>query len=107
MTEAAHSDGIGSFVLTDETPLRWLVFAKTMDVLMQLRGRDLLRVKGILNVQDCKGPVIVQFVQHLAHPPVELECWPDQNRRSRVVFITRDISEQQVRGLLTAIAAVA
>jgi len=75
--------------------------------LMQLRGRDLLRVKGFLDVEGCKGPVVVQFVQHLAHPPIELERWPDGDRRTRVVFITRNISEQQMRGLLVAIRALA
>jgi len=105
--EAAHSDGIGSFVLTDDKPMPWPVFGKTMDVLMQLRGPDLLRVKGFLNVEGCTGPVMVQLVQHLAHQPVELESWPDADRRSRVVFITRNISERQVRGLLAAISAIA
>jgi G3E family GTPase len=78
-----------------------------MDTLMTLRGPDLLRVKGFLDVEGCKGPVLVQFVQHLAHPPVELESWPDGNRTSRVVFIARNISEQQVRDLLKAIRAIA
>ena len=103
VAEAAHSDGIGSFVLTENAPLSWPAFAKTMDALMQMRGPDLLRVKGFLNVKNCNGPVVVQFVQHLAHPPVELQRWPDDNRQSRVVFITRNISEQQVRGLLEAL----
>jgi G3E family GTPase len=107
VAEAAHSDGIGSFVLTQEKPIPWAVFARSMDALMQLRGPDLLRVKGFLNVEGCKGPVVVQFVQHLAHPPVELESWPDETRQSRVVFITRNISEQQVRNLFKAIWAVA
>ncbi len=107
VAEAAHSDGIGSFVLTQEKPIPWAVFARSMDALMQLRGPDLLRVKGFLNVEGCKGPVVVQFVQHLAHPPVELEHWPDETRQSRVVFITRNISEQQVRDLFKAIWAVA
>ena len=107
VAEAAHSDGIGSFVLTQEKPIPWAVFARLMDALMQLRGPDLLRVKGFLNVEGCKGPVVVQFVQHLAHPPVELESWPDETRQSRVVFITRNISEQQVRNLFRAIWAVA
>jgi G3E family GTPase len=75
--------------------------------LMQLRGPDLLRVKGFLNVDGCKGPVVVQFVQHLAHPPVELESWPDEDRQTRVVFITRNISEAQVRGLFKAVHAIA
>jgi G3E family GTPase len=106
VAETAHSDGIGSFVLTNDKPLPWAVFAKTMDTLMQLRGPDLLRVKGFLDVDGCKGPVVVQFVQHLAHPPVELESWPDENWQSRMVFITRNISEQQVRGLLEAVRAL-
>jgi G3E family GTPase len=106
VAEAAHSDGIGSFVLAEETPMPWAVFARSMDTLMQLRGPDLLRVKGFLDVEGCKGPVLVQFVQHLAHPPVELEAWPDTNRQSRVVFITRNISEHQVRTLIQAIRAL-
>ncbi|HEY6862024.1 MAG TPA: GTP-binding protein [Pseudolabrys sp.] len=107
VAEAAHSDGIGSFVLTQEKPIPWAVFARSMDALMQLRGPDLLRVKGFLNVEGCKGPVVVQFVQHLAHPPAELEHWPDETRQSRVVFITRNISEQQVRDLFKVVWAVA
>lgn len=106
VAEATHSDGIGSFVMTEETPMPWAVFARSMDTLMQLRGPDLLRVKGFLDVEGCKGPVLVQFVQHLAHPPVELDAWPDANRQSRVVFITRNISEHQVRTLVQAIRAL-
>jgi G3E family GTPase len=106
VAEAAHSDGIGSFVLTQDKPMPWPAFAKAMDTLMALRGPDLLRVKGFLDVEGCNGPVVVQFVQHLAHPPVELTAWPDGNRQSRVVFITRNISEQQVRDLFAAVRAL-
>jgi G3E family GTPase len=105
VAEAAHSDGIGSFVLTESTPMPWPAFAKAMDTLMGLRGPDLLRVKGFLAVEGCQGPVVVQFVQHLAHPPVELTGWPDGNRQSRVVFITRNISKQQVQDLFKAVRA--
>jgi G3E family GTPase len=107
VAETTHSDGIGSFVLTHDKPMPWAVFARSMDALMQLRGPDLLRVKGFLDVEGCKGPVMVQFVQHLAHPPVELESWPDDDRKSRVVFITRNIPERQVRDLFKAIEALA
>ena len=106
VAEAAHSDGIGSFVLTLDQPMPWPAFAKAMDSLMALRGPDLLRVKGFLDVEGCQGPVVVQFVQHLAHPPVELDAWPDGNRQSRVVFITKNISEQQVRDLFKAMRAL-
>jgi G3E family GTPase len=107
VAEAAHSDGIGSFVLNEPAPMPWTVFTRAMETLMALRGPDLLRVKGFLAVEGCRGPVVVQFVQHLAHPPVELEIWPDDNRASRVVFITRNISEKKVRDLFAAVRALA
>jgi G3E family GTPase len=106
VAEAEHSDGIGSFVLSEERPMPWSVFARTMDTLIAMRGNDLLRVKGFLDVEGCTGPVLVQFVQHLAHPPVELETWPHAERQSRVVFITRNIAEQQVRDLFAAVRAL-
>lgn len=106
VAEAEHSDGISSFTLTFDTPMLWTVWLRAMDTLMAMRGGDLLRVKGFLAVEGCAGPVVVQFVQHLAHLPVELRDWPDDDRRSRVVFITRGVSEQQVQGLFAAVSAL-
>jgi G3E family GTPase len=102
VTEAAHSDGVASFVLRPHR-LKWASFSKAMDTLIALRGADLLRVKGFLDVEGCQGPVLVQFVQHLAHAPVELAQWPDADRQSRLVFITRNLPEQKVRALLAAV----
>jgi G3E family GTPase len=107
VAEAEHSDGIVSFVLNGTAPIKWTVFSRAMDTLMALRGPDLLRVKGFLDVEGCRGPVLVQFVQHLAHPPVELTQWPDGDRQSRVVFIARNIPERQVRDLFAAVKALA
>ena len=78
-----------------------------MEALIALRGADLLRVKGFLDVAGCRGPVVVQFVQHLAHPPVELDRWPDGERVSRIVFIARNLSEKAVRNLFAAMGAIA
>jgi len=107
VAEASHSDGIASFVLTEDAPLQWAAFARAMDTLTAMRGADLLRVKGLLNIEGCRGPVVVQFVQHLAHAPLELAQWPDANRQSRVVFIARGIGERQVRELFAAVKALA
>ena len=103
IAEAEHSDGISSFVLEGQQPVVWPAFSRAMETLIAVRGADLLRVKGILNVAGCRGPVVVQYVQHLAHPPVELQSWPDQNRDSRVVFIARNIPEAQIRDLFAAV----
>jgi G3E family GTPase len=105
--EVEHTDKVKSFTLTENAPLAWEPFARAMETLIALRGADLLRAKGFLNVAGCKGPVVVQFVQHIAHPPVELAAWPDADRKSRIVFITRDIGEREVRELLRAVRALA
>ncbi len=106
VAEAAHTDGIASFVLAPAAPIGWEVFSRAMETLMALRGPDLLRVKGFLDVTGCRGPVVVQIVQHLAHPPVELARWPDGDRSSRLVFITRNISERRVRDLVELVQAL-
>jgi G3E family GTPase len=106
VAEAVHSDGIGSFVLTSKQPIVWDVFARSMETLLALRGADILRVKGLLNIAGCSGPVVVQFVQHLAHPPVELDAWPDTNRSSRIVFIARGIAEREVKALFASVDAL-
>jgi G3E family GTPase len=102
--EAQHSDGIKSFTSAWQRPLSWPVVARAMDTLLALRGGDVLRAKGLLNIEGCQGPVVVQFVQHLAHPPVELQAWPDADRSSRLVFIVRGISESEVRALFDAVS---
>ena len=105
--ETGHSDGVLSFVLSETAPLVWQPFERAMETLIALRGRDLLRVKGFLNVAGCRGPVLVQIVQHLAHPPLELASWPDADHMSRLVFITRNITLEQVSALLAAVRALA
>jgi len=106
LAEAAHSDGIRSFVWTETRPISWDTFSCAMDLLMALRGPDLLRAKGFLKVSGCAGPVVVQIVQHLMHPPVELQAWPDEDQSTRIVFITRDIPEPAVRDLFAAARAL-
>lgn len=111
VAEAEHSDGISSFVLERQEPIDWPAFSRAMETLIALRGPELLRIKGILNVAGCRGPVVVQYVQHLAHPPAELqswpESWPDRNRDSRVVFITRNVHEADIRALFAAVERLA
>ena len=102
----AHSHGIDSFAVMFDKPLRWPAFEQAMAVLTALRGPDLLRVKGIVAVAGAKGPVVVHAVQHTAHRPIELQGWPDDDHRSRLVFITRGIARGEVAALFAAVAAI-
>jgi G3E family GTPase len=105
--EADHTHGLDSFSLIFDEPLSWPGFEQAMAVLMSLRGPDLLRVKGLVALAECRGPVVVHVVQHVAHPPVELEDWPDDDRRSRLVFVTRGLPREPVAQLFASVAAFA
>jgi G3E family GTPase len=100
----AHHHGIGTVTLVREAPVAWPALRAWLVALAALKGPDLLRVKGIVNVAGRAGPVVVHGVQHVFHPPVELPRWPDQDRRTRIVFITRNIAAADLeRGFAAAI----
>lgn len=102
-----HDTSIRSFVLWFDEPFTWQGFSAAMELLANLRGPDLLRVKGLVNVAGESGPVVVQGVQHVFHPPVTLDAWPSEDRRSRLVFITRSIPESTVTALFDAVGKLA
>ncbi len=101
-----HDERVKSFCLRFAEPMTWNSFSQTMEVLSALRGSDMLRVKGLVNVADHKGPMVIQGVQHLFHPPVELNEWPSADHSTRIVFITRNIPRETVANLFAAIGAV-
>ncbi len=100
-----HDLSIQTLSLRFESNFSWAGFSSALELLTQLRGPDLLRVKGIVNVQG--KPVVVQGVQHIFHPPVELDRWPSEDHQTRLVFITRNIEESVIRNLFTAVGAIA
>jgi G3E family GTPase len=73
-------------------------------MLLQARGRDLLRVKGLLDVGG-PGPVVLNGVQHVVHPPVHLDAWPDDDRRTRLVLVGRGLDERALVASLRAFCA--
>jgi G3E family GTPase len=94
---AGHEWNISSASIVLDTPLPWDVFAAWLDWLTAMRGADVLRIKGILAVEGMDGPVLVQGVQHVFSPSRVLPDWPDDDRRSRIVLIARDIPEAALR----------
>jgi G3E family GTPase len=103
----AHTHGIESFSLIFPEPLSWPAFQQAMALLAALRGPDLLRVKGLVALAGCQGPVVIHQVQHVSHPPVELVDWPDADHRSRLVFVTRNLPRAAVEQLFTAVGEIA
>jgi G3E family GTPase len=93
-----HDDGVCSYCFTLDEPVSRTGMTAWLTALASLRGANLLRVKALLNVDG--APVAVHAVQTLIHEPVELACWPDADRRSRLVFITRDMSRAEIESTL-------
>jgi G3E family GTPase len=93
--------GVHAFCLLLDEPLDWTAFGVWLTMLLQARGQDVLRVKGLLDVGGA-GPVLLNAVQHVVHPPVHLDAWPDDDRRSRIVFIARRVEEAEVAESLRA-----
>ncbi|MFN3988040.1 MAG: CobW family GTP-binding protein [Rhodocyclaceae bacterium] len=99
-----HDDRVASHVLVFDEPLDWLGFADGLGLLLQVYGDKLLRVKGLLNVAGDPQPRVVQCVQHVAYPPASLDAWPAappyDDRRSRLVFIVRDLPRAEIENIL-------
>jgi G3E family GTPase len=98
-----HNAEIGSFCLSYSEPLHWEHVANWLDALVMAHGEQLLRVKGILSIVGRDKPIVVQAVQHLFHPPQELDEWPGGERRSQIVFITRALSREFVVEVLETV----
>jgi G3E family GTPase len=90
-----HRDGITSFVLVRDEPLPRDAFANWLDMVIAMRGADLLRVKGIVHLaEQPERPLVFHGVQHLFQAPESLAAWPGPDRRTRIVFITRGVDAQ-------------
>ncbi|MFZ2871874.1 CobW family GTP-binding protein [Zavarzinia sp.] len=97
-----HDDRIRAFCFVIDKPLEPFAFESWLNVLTSFRGPNLLRIKGIVNLVGHERPVAIHGVQHLFHPAVELPAWPSDDRRSRIVFITRDLDEAVIRDTFAA-----
>lgn len=96
-----HDDRIRAYSVIRDEPISWAGFSAWLEMISQMRGDDLLRVKGIVNVLEHPDrPVVIHGVQHVFHPPVFLGQWPGPDHRTRLVFITRDIDREDIDATL-------
>ena len=104
---SAHDHRIRAFALRFDEPLDWTMFGIWLSMLLAARGEDVLRVKGLLNAAGSDGPVVINGVQHVIHPPVHLAAWPDGDHSSRLVLIVREIAADAVERSLLAFQELA
>lgn len=91
-----HDDRIRAFCFSIDEPIPEEVLSTWLEVLTGFMGNNILRVKGLLNIEGNNQPLALHGVQHVFHPPVPLPAWPSADRRSRLVFITQDVGRDTV-----------
>ncbi len=98
-----HDDHIRSFCLATDNAISASALELFFELLRSMHGPKLLRMKGIVKIEETPDkPVVIHGVQHVFHPPAQLAAWPDDDHRSRIVFIVRDIEPQTIRELFDA-----
>jgi G3E family GTPase len=103
-----HGESIRAFCLVSETPLPLSACDLFLEMLRIAHGPSLLRVKGVIALADDPSrPLVIHGVQHVFHPPVRLDAWPDSDHRTRIVFIVKDLSPAFLEGLYAAFAGKA
>ena len=103
-----HDDRIRAFTLASEAAIPYSAFEMFLDLVRSMHGPNLLRVKGIVKLAETPDtPIVIHGVQHVFHPPVTLDAWPDTDHRTRLVFIVSDIAPRAIEDLFNAFLGVA
>jgi len=99
-----HSDAIKTFTVSLQQPVEWLAFVEWLELLLASRGDSILRVKGLLAVNDDARPVVVQGVQHVLYPIERLPAWPDASAAPGwIVFIARDLTQRAIENSIRSV----
>ena len=97
---------VDTYAIVRRDPIRAVALTLFLETISEHCGADLLRLKGIVNILESPNqPAVIHGVQHVFHPPSWLARWPSDDRRSRIVFITRGIPRGWVEALLEALDA--
>jgi G3E family GTPase len=94
--DAHHTDDVRSLVVAPDEPVDWLGFAIWLSMLLHARGEQVLRVKGLLELDD--GTLVsVNGVQHVVHTPEHIARASIPDPTPSVVFITRGLDVGRLR----------
>lgn len=102
-----HDERIRAFCIYIDFPVSWAGYASWVELMREFKAANLLRVKGLIAIEGGSRPYLVQGVQHVFSPPLRLKDWPSDDRRSCLIFITRDLDRDVVEASLEALKAPA
>lgn len=99
--DAQHDGGVKALSIQFFDPLDWTAFGLWMSMLLYQHGENVMRVKGMLDVGD-DGPIVINGVQHIIHPPHHLSGWNGEEKNSQLVFIMKELEPKQILDSLVA-----
>jgi G3E family GTPase len=102
---AEHTHGVRAAVFSLHRPVDWTAFAVWLSLLLHAHGENVLRFKGLIDARGWQGPVVLNGIHHLIHPPIHLAAWPAGPRVSRLVFVVENLDAGRLEGSLRAFLA--
>ena len=84
-------------VVRCDRPVAWKALQLWLELVLSLRGADVLRLKGLVRLAGEDRLVVLQGVHHVLHPPVFLERQAADAGGTRIVLITRGLSAAGLR----------
>jgi G3E family GTPase len=98
-----HFSGIRAHAFRPAAPVTWAGWSAWSRLAAAEFGARLIRVKGLLHMEDSGEIAFVQGVQGVFHPPQRLRDWPDSDHGNRLVCVSRDLREQDIAATLLAL----
>jgi G3E family GTPase len=105
--DGALHRNINAFCMVLDQPLDWTGFGIWMTMLLHGHGQNILRIKGLLDIEGHDGPVAFHCARHLVHPPQHLGRWPGDDRRSKLVFVVCHLDPLLIERSLRLFSAAA
>ena len=99
---AVHRSDVRAISLFLDQPTTWAGVSAWWSLLVHRYGDRLLRVKGLLRLDERLPIVFIQGVGTHFHSPRYLSRWPDDDPRSRLVCIGSGLDETWLRESLSA-----
>ena len=98
--EHEHASEVHSFVFRSGRPFDGALLEEFLSGLVQVYGKDMLRYKGVVYLQDNAHRVVFQGVHMLMGGDLGKAWGDDETRQSTIVFIGRDLPEDVfIKGL--------
>ncbi len=99
----AHHLTIRAFSLDCEEPIDYATIETFLDLLNNLYGAKLLRIKAIIALRDDpQRPLVLHGIQTFFHPPIRLPAWPKGITQTRFVIIADGVEKEAIQKLLNA-----